>query len=1069
MKIKHSLKKVGAVAGSALMVGMTMGAAQATANTLGDFPQPFVNADGQVQSQIVVGSQGQQADVVGAINVASALGNAAVAAEEKTETVSAGTGVFGWSASGGTTLDTVNDQLYFNDNISAVRDTLTSDQVEQLHDVTFQDDSGDETDIEFFLYPGDQQVQFGKPSDRSNQDPVLYVDNPADPSASNYLYRLQANMEDEIGFNTSDVEDEEIQLFGDTYTVSTDTTGSELHLLGSQQTVDIDTGSSKTVTVGGSEVTIEAVSASDSDTGSFRVNGELKEKDEEQTVTVNGQEIRLDEVVQTGGSDSGTGVLQFAIGSDEIVLQDGQQIEDDDGDDIDGTYVEFNGGSGGSGEVSDLSTIDVYVGSNDDNHEYVTLAEDGQYTHPLFEDFTFHFGGLNPDAGAGTGGNVDEVSVTPSGDDTVTVDFTAAGGSSASVEFVHNASGALNLADDDGDTIHVVENETINEDEYFSSDAGDFPHLWEVTNIDRDSDNATSAIQSSDEAEISLKDTVSGSTVTVDLDAESGATTGSNPDYADTEVIDGQTYKFLLDGSSSGDLSGGFRVAWGDSSAVNDGGNANDAALDTGNEVSVYAPVDAASGEALAFTDNATLPTFPSYSFGTTAFNTSFVDREFIAATGASGGDPGDKDFINITPTTSELENITVKGTEDANGGAYTVWADRGGSKFLNGGSTISVSINSSGWGIINLGTDTGANVTQISLNETRGSGSFNFKTSGTFNLTSTSSIGPISNVTRTNSFTLELPSTESTDAKTTTVDLQQSFSSNLSSPGHGGESITSNDPVTVGQQQYTFTGLTAHQSNDPDGKVDINLNSGGSTVTKPSLLLVEPEDDNDEEHAYTVTPDYDSSDDEVQVTQIDSYTGSTRTETSLESDDDVNAGYDVFGTHTLENSDGQGSVTFHVPSGQATAGAAFTGPEGDLSPGGGGGTGSVTYTAVTGMPPLSDLAMLDEEVTQSVRQNSHLILVGGPAVNQLVADLAQGTDDDVWTAQQWRQQSSQGNARINLVNNAFTSGQDALIVAGFSASDTRGAARYLSNYAQNQAALQGKNTVSLSSADYPG
>ncbi|MDY6768978.1 MAG: S-layer protein, partial [Candidatus Nanohaloarchaea archaeon] len=105
MKIKESLKKVGAVAGSALMVGMTMGAAQ----TLGDFPQPFVNQDGTVASQIVVGSQGKQADVVGAINIASTLGNAAVSTEEKTATASAGGGgSFGWSASsGGATLDTV--------------------------------------------------------------------------------------------------------------------------------------------------------------------------------------------------------------------------------------------------------------------------------------------------------------------------------------------------------------------------------------------------------------------------------------------------------------------------------------------------------------------------------------------------------------------------------------------------------------------------------------------------------------------------------------------------------------------------------------------------------------------------------------------------------------------------------------------------------------------------------------------------------------------------------------------------------------------------------------------------
>jgi S-layer protein (TIGR01564 family) len=57
MKIKNSIKKVGAVAGTAVMVGMTMGAAA----SLSDFPEPFVE-DGDVHSQIVVGTDGHQAD-----------------------------------------------------------------------------------------------------------------------------------------------------------------------------------------------------------------------------------------------------------------------------------------------------------------------------------------------------------------------------------------------------------------------------------------------------------------------------------------------------------------------------------------------------------------------------------------------------------------------------------------------------------------------------------------------------------------------------------------------------------------------------------------------------------------------------------------------------------------------------------------------------------------------------------------------------------------------------------------------------------------------------------------------
>ncbi|MFB6265710.1 MAG: hypothetical protein ABEI07_01355, partial [Candidatus Nanohaloarchaea archaeon] len=84
-----------------------------------------------------------------------------------------------------------------------------------------------------------------------------------------------------------------------------------------------------------------------------------------------------------------------------------------------------------------------------------------------------------------------------------------------------------------------------------------------------------------------------------------------------------------------------------------------------------------------------------------------------------------------------------------------------------------------------------------------------------------------------------------------------------------------------------------------------------------------------------------------------------------------------------------------------------------------------------------------------------------GPAVNQLVADLAQ--QGDTMTAQQYQQDQ----AIIQLVNNAFSQ-KEALIVAGYAAEDTRAAARYLSNYEQHQSQFQGKQKVTLTSADYP-
>jgi coenzyme F420-reducing hydrogenase delta subunit len=51
----------------------------------------------------------------------------------------------------------------------------------------------------------------------------------------------------------------------------------------------------------------------------------------------------------------------------------------------------------------------------------------------------------------------------------------------------------------------------------------------------------------------------------------------------------------------------------------------------------------------------------------------------------------------------------------------------------------------------------------------------------------------------------------------------------------------------------------------------------------------------------------------------------------------------------------------------------------------------------------------------------------------------------------------------VQVVNDAFAEGQDAVVVAGYSGEDTRQAANYLANYADNSEDLAGQETVELS------
>ncbi|MFB6191287.1 MAG: S-layer protein [Candidatus Nanohaloarchaea archaeon] len=1231
------IKKLAKGATTVLLAGATLTGAAAAAN-LGDYPNQFIDEDGAVDANIVVGQSAKTVDVVGAIDIAGSLSQSATTEE----TVSTGNSGGEWTSSG-TTLDTRNDNLYFLDSLDTVRQTLTQEQLPALEENTFRDDSGDETSIEYFLYPGSQQVTFGKPDDRSNEDPVLYVNNPSSPSSSSHLFQLQANFEDGINFTAGDVQDEDIQLFGQTFTVSTDTTGSELVLLGSQETTSIDSGSSKTVTINGNEHTIEVVAVTDSDTAAFRVDGELMEKDEEQTFTIDGTEVRVDDVIQTN-ADSSQGTVQFAIGSDEMVLRNGQQIEDEDGNDVDGTYVEFQGtdsADSGSGVVNELQGINIYVGSNNDDKEYVMAGE--SFSHPLFPDFTFRFGGLSPDAGQGPSDSVGEVKVDTTGDDTITASMEASG-SSGTVEFIHETSPGDNtenlaLQDDDGDKIVAVEGDPASEDEYVLTDAGDFSHIWQVSNVDVDTTDLTANGASGDEATVTLKDAVTGDSVELDMDADGDGNGATNDDvYEGTEVIDGQTYHATLatqDTSSTSDDD--LVLTWGtDAGFGSTGGSASGATTafptvetETGARVGFYDPGQDPSGIAfgtdlIAFNSNekfydaasqstegangfgdgddivrdvggsgtystgadtslntgndgsvdssngATLNALSGITGGTyylisgdsnvnssedvvndddsdgvyTANQDTFYDTDgttsnatgssqdsagtglagaetvstsastspggsgaiyFVDADGSLAGAYNSTDEIFLDPnigTAGNLEldlNTTIDNDNDGTAGEDAVVYDGGdgaidtaenttmtqfqsgdGVDFADGGATSGsyddgedIVTDSGGSGTLSLSADTTVNANGDGVSASDGSAMVDLSTASGGQWVDIDGNGydagdeifldDDSDTVYTSQADTLVDDTDGTQDVSNAASLTAFASSTKHEDGDGNSQMTDGEVVVKddGSGDYNSddtilanggnAGNVRYWSSDAE---ETNAVSGLSSIlpsSEPAFVFIEEEADDDTQYSYTVTGNWDSGDSEVTVASPSFSDSSKRQTRQMESDDDVTAGYDVWGTHTLYDSSDQHSFTLHYPAGQASAGAAFTAMDGSLSSSGS--AGSVTTQVPAGWP---DVARLDSEVSSP---STSTILVGGPVVNSLVQTLA----DQGMT--QSASEYSDGQAIVQYIEDAWSSGNHALVVAGQSGQDTREAANFLANYRSNQDRMAGKSKVTLTTA----
>jgi hypothetical protein len=163
----------------------------------------------------------------------------------------------------------------------------------------------------------------------------------------------------------------------------------------------------------------------------------------------------------------------------------------------------------------------------------------------------------------------------------------------------------------------------------------------------------------------------------------------------------------------------------------------------------------------------------------------------------------------------------------------------------------------------------------------------------------------------------------------------------------------------------------------------------------------------------------------------------------SVEDEDDV--GGTPFGTMVTYDDEDDAYITLSVPNKEVNYKAFFGSEAATVSSSAG---GEVTYDEI--QPITSSVARLDTEIEAPADVTEDLILVGGPSVNMHVKTLVQegkleGTDENATeTWNMW----SEDTPEIQLVEDAFAEGQTALVVAGYSAEDTRAASEALQDIA---------------------
>jgi hypothetical protein len=237
-----------------------------------------------------------------------------------------------------------------------------------------------------------------------------------------------------------------------------------------------------------------------------------------------------------------------------------------------------------------------------------------------------------------------------------------------------------------------------------------------------------------------------------------------------------------------------------------------------------------------------------------------------------------------------------------------------------------------------------------------------------------------------------------------------------------------------------------------------ISLGSQANNVTsleQPAVLLVEEKDDAGAQYSVVVAGSTETSGSNyvaIPAAPVFTY-DSTYTGVAQGTDSTIYEYVDLYGVYAKRTTSGQDTVKLYYPNDQAVANFFVLG-EGATTSATGSSAGATVKQAVAVKTPLGKL---DSEITSSDKSTKNLILVGGPAVNTLVAELADGakTKDRAWYVAQ-----GAGTAIIDLVADAFTSGKSALVIAGHSADDTRAAAKIMQTYDMYAADFAAKSTV---------
>ena len=530
MKIKRVMKKIVALGTGVTMVGATLLGALAAAD-LSEYPNPLFIKDGKFDGIIVVGDQAAASDVVGSVDIATAL----QFASKTTTTTTAGGGVTTSVEGDAFKIAKSGDNLNLGEQLSGAGNrggpitVVDKSDLDALADGSITNEKGTFTYNQYIEMPENASVVYDVDSDQDD-DPAVYLKFMDDYKVYTYRLSFPTALRTDVDTNNDwdDLDNKKITLLGKEYTIigTVNDTGT-MTLMGGAILDTLNEGETKTYTIDGVDYEVEVTIITGTDV-LFKVNGEVTEKMQEAGTykLKDGTEIGVKTLLSQDFA-GGSRLVEFYLGASKVEIADSTFAAGGTGDltvgsdTVTGVLADIVASTTTSEtriskiEITWNATDDYYVPVGGKLSDRLPSDEKGKL---FLENVDFELGAL--DVGA-----VEEIKLKPAANNKYRLQMpTKTGGDLNFYAFYSDANALCNLGKDDSHQIITAVNTAVGQNDMFIVSSNKFSHLVEASSFD------------SGNTKVKFKDIGTGDTFEVSTVSGVG-----------TMYLDGFAYDFKVD------------------------------------------------------------------------------------------------------------------------------------------------------------------------------------------------------------------------------------------------------------------------------------------------------------------------------------------------------------------------------------------------------------------------------------------------------------------------------------------------------------------------------------------